>query len=117
MYKGMKRSAINVILLSIVTCGIYGIYWMYTVGKEINEALNREAVNPVLALLSLICYPVIFYYVYTLDKALGELSEQRGTTYNSNFVIWVITMLFGLGMFVVEFQTQETLNAIWDKAE
>lgn len=53
MYTGTKRSPVNVILLSIVTCGIYGIWWLYNAGKEINQALGREAVNPIFAVVSL----------------------------------------------------------------
>ena len=116
MYTGTKRSPVNVILLSIVTCGIYGIWWLYNAGKEINQALGREAVNPIFAVVSIICFPILFYYVYTLDQDLTELSGQRGVPYSSNFVLWVITMLFGIGTLIVMIQTQTTLNSIWEKS-
>lgn len=48
MYTGTKRSPVNVILLSIVILRPYGIWWLYNAGKEINQALGREAVNPFL---------------------------------------------------------------------
>ena len=114
MFKGEKRDPLMLILLSIVTCGIYCIYWHYTVGNEINSALGKEAVNPVLAIISFCCFPVLFYYVYTVDKALEELTAERGIKYTSNFVLWVITMLFGIGTLVEMFQVQTTLNEVWE---
>ena len=33
-----KRNIALCIVLSIVTCGIYGIYWAYKQGEKINEA-------------------------------------------------------------------------------
>lgn len=48
MYKFTQRSPITIILLSIVTCGIYFIYWLYVTSKEINDALGREEINTVL---------------------------------------------------------------------
>ena len=35
-----KRSIGVAILLSIVTCGIYGIYWMVVVTDDTNKAIN-----------------------------------------------------------------------------
>ena len=34
----IKRNIALCIVLSIVTCGIYGIYWAYKQGEKINEA-------------------------------------------------------------------------------
>ncbi len=33
----MKQGAIKIILLTFVTCGIYGIYWLYKIGEELRE--------------------------------------------------------------------------------
>lgn len=33
----MKEGAIKIILLTAVTCGIYGIYWLYKLGEEMRE--------------------------------------------------------------------------------
>jgi len=114
MVKGVVRNPINVILLTLVTCGIYGIYWMYMVGKEVNAALGREAINPVLAIVSIICFPVLFYYIYLLDNALVELGTATSKPYTSNFLLWVITSLLGVGILIVIIQGQGYLNSVWE---
>lgn len=115
MYIGLKRNPVTIILLSIITCGIYSIYWHYKVGDEIRTALgNPDSVNPVLAILSIFCFPIMFYYIYTIDKALLELAPQRGRSYSSNFVLWVILYLLGVGLLVEMFMVQDKLNDIWD---
>ena len=114
MVKGAVRNPVSVILLTFITCGIYGIWWMYTVGKEINAALGREAVNPVLAIVSIICFPLMFYYMYLLDNALVELGTATAKPYNSNFMLWVITSLLGFGILIVIVQAQGFLNGVWE---
>ena len=37
-----QRNIALAIVLSIVTCGIYGIYWMIKVVDELNEASNNQ---------------------------------------------------------------------------
>jgi len=117
MFIGEKRAPITVILLSLISCGIYGIWWMYTIGKEINAALGAEEVNPMLAIFAIICPPIIFYYIYTIDKGLEKLAPARGVAYSSNFMLWIVTMLLGVGTLIFEFQAQDTLNTIWDASQ
>ena len=46
-----KRSPGIVILLSIVTCGIYAWYWVYCVSKETKDFLGDDSINPGLEVL------------------------------------------------------------------
>jgi len=112
---GTKREPIVVILLSFVTCGIYSLYWHYKAGDEIRTALGKpDAINPVLVFAGIICFPFMFYYVYTIDKGLAELAQKRGVAYSSNFVLWLLLCLIGVGFFVEMFMVQDKLNDIWD---
>lgn len=36
--KFVKRDMVMAVVLSFLTCGIYGIYWNYTIGKKMYEA-------------------------------------------------------------------------------
>ena len=42
-----KRSVINVILFSILSCGIYTIYWFYVTAEELNgeESTQEPLMN------------------------------------------------------------------------
>ncbi|MDR1927046.1 MAG: DUF4234 domain-containing protein [Oscillospiraceae bacterium] len=116
MYIGEKQEPIKIFLLSIVTCGIYGLIWDYKTGEEINKALGREAVNTNLVWISILCFPVILYYLYTVDQALMELGVQRGIRYDSNFVLWILLyVVASAGWFVAMFQTQAFLNRVWEQ--
>ena len=116
MEVGQKRDVLMVILLSFVTCGIYGLWWVYTVGKEVNNALGREEVNPMYFWLGIFCFPVYYLYLYKLDLAIVELGQDKDVPYTSNFVIWLIcSFLAGVGIIICQIQVQSFLNQLWDK--
>ncbi|MDR3278234.1 MAG: DUF4234 domain-containing protein [Oscillospiraceae bacterium] len=109
------RGPVSVILLSIVTCGIYYLYWAWVTNKQINELLGAEAVGGGLMVLSFFCWPVSWYVWYKWDKSLLEITEGTRARYSSNFILWVIlSVLGGLGTLVMSFQIQDTLNSIYE---
>mgnify|MGYP005767938385 CR=1 FL=1 len=111
MYKFTQRSPITLILLSIVTCGIYFIYWLYVTAKEINDALGREEINTVLVILGFFCFPVMIYVMYKFGNAIEELAGRIGMQSQSSFILWLIlSLVFGVGMYIMEYQVQTDLN-------
>ena len=111
MYKFTQRSPITIILLSIVTCGIYFIYWLYVTSKEINDALGREEINTVLVILGFFCFPVMIYVMYKLGNAIDELAGRSLMQSQSSFILWLIlSLLFGVGIYIMEYQVQSDLN-------
>ena len=42
----MKRSVPMCVLLSIVTCGIYGVYWAWKTGDKLDASRARHGVVP-----------------------------------------------------------------------
>jgi magnesium-transporting ATPase (P-type) len=74
------RSIVSAILLTIVTCGIYGMYWQYMQFKTINAWLGREELNFVmyLVLFFLTCGLFGIYYEYKFATAMVEIQRQRG---------------------------------------
>lgn len=117
MYTGKTRAPITVILLSIVTCGIYLYFWYYTIMNDLNKASNKEVINPALFLvLSIFCAPVLYYVMFTVDKNLEILGQAEGTGYKSNFILWlVLTLVAGLGTLVAMFQITNAFNELWAK--
>ena len=116
MPRGVERNPITVILLSIVTCGIYSLYWLYMVTKEINDALGEEKISFVLYfLLGILCFPLIFVGMYKIDEGVVQLQTRIGLQGKSNFVLWIILSFVGVGSLIMIYQVQEALNEIWVK--
>ena len=44
------RSPAAVIVFTLITCGIYGLVWIFKFSKEIKNYLNKEEINPGLEL-------------------------------------------------------------------
>jgi len=117
MYTGKTRSPVTVIILSIVTCGIYGLFWYYTIMDDLNKASDKEVINPVMFLvLAILCGPIMYYILYMIDKNLAELSRQEGLEYKENFILWLLlTLVCGIGTFIAMYQITNAYNAIWEK--
>lgn len=46
-----ERNIALFIILSLVTCGIYGLYWFVCLTEDTNAAANEEGTSGVLALV------------------------------------------------------------------
>ena len=56
--KGEVRNPTTVWLLSLCTCGMYGLYFIYLSNTELKNYLGKEDLNPVVeALISWVCFP------------------------------------------------------------
>ena len=118
-YTGVRRSGISVILLSIITCGIYMYWWYYQTMEDINKASGEQRINSSgLLIFSIFCPPVAYYMMYTIDKNLSRLSQENGTFYKENFMFWLLmTILCGIGSLIAIFQICTAFNEIWDRRD
>ena len=117
MFKGETRNPLLVLVLSIVTCGIYQIVWYFMVSEEINRAAGEKKVDPVIYfLLGLLCFPLIFVGWYKMDETIYELNNGAGLPANRNFVAWLLLCIIGVGPLFMIYQVQDQLNKLWEKA-
>ncbi len=89
------------IILSLVTCGFYNIYWNYRQFQAMNALLGREEYNFWLWLgLSLVtCGLFHIYYEYKMGSDLYEYMKQHGHEPNPNLVaIGVVLACLGLSI-------------------
>ena len=116
-YVGVNRNGLLVIVYSILTCGIYMYYWYYTVMEDINRASGEVRINSALLLVgSIFCFPVIWVMLYQIDKNLARLAREEGTSYNENFILWLLlTFICGIGTLIAIFQITNGYNELWDK--
>jgi Domain of unknown function (DUF4234) len=50
----VKRNPLGVLGLTVITLGIYGIYWYYKVNEEIKNFTKDETISPVRSLMAFI---------------------------------------------------------------
>ena len=93
-----KRSIGTCILLSIITCGIYGIYWMYLLVKN-TRSIQKNTDKCTGEMLCLIFVP--FYSLYWWYTR-GEKVRQGFTEHNYNAtgggVVYLVLAIFGLSI-------------------
>lgn len=107
------RNPILVIVFSVITCGIYYLYWLWVTNAEINRICGNESVGGGTVIISYFCGLVGWYIWYKWDISLQEVTQDRRVVYNSNFLLWLIlSVIAGAGAFVMMFQVQDTLNRL-----
>lgn len=114
---GEKRDPIMVLLLSIVTCGIYLYYEIFKVSSELKDALGRQDVNPTLDIvLSIVTCGLYFIYLaYRYPQLILELQDRAGQPRNDISMVSIILAVCGLGIVSI-FMIQTELNKVWEAA-
>ena len=104
------RSIPVAIILSIVTCGIYALYWMYSINNEINDLAQdpMAAGGGVVLLLTLVtCGVYGWYWNYKMGEKCDFITQKN----SSSGVIFLILSIFGLGL-VSLCLMQDTVNRV-----
>ena len=102
------RSIVMAILLTIVTCGIYGLYWFVVLTNEMNKLSGREqdTSGGMALLLSLVtCGIYTFYWAYKIGEKRDTVAGENA----SSGVIYLIISLFGFGIIVYAL-AQDAIN-------
>lgn len=100
----MKQRSVGIaILLSIITCGIYGIYWLIMLNDETNYVSGRQqdgTSGGVVFLLTLVtCGIYGYYWCYKHGEKLNEAKMQRGIMVDTSAsVIYLVLSIFGLSI-------------------
>lgn len=82
-----KVDPILVLVFSILTCGLYLIYWNIKVAEVFNAVAEREVISTPLAVFAGCCMPLNIYFYYLVGKEglpkvyriTGELQKDQST--------------------------------------
>lgn len=107
-----RREPVLVLIFSIITCGIYYLYWIYQTTDELGAYLQNDN-NPVLdLLLCMFCAPYQIYWMYKISRQAAEAQEKAGNTrITDNAVLNLILTIFGLGI-VASMILQSSINEV-----
>ena len=95
-----NRDIAVAIILSIVTCGIYFIYWFIMMTEDVNSLTDDHKTSGGLAfvLTLLTCGIYGIYWAYSMGKRLYEYQQAKGENTSDNSVLYLVLQIFGFGI-------------------
>ncbi|MBQ9413553.1 MAG: DUF4234 domain-containing protein [Clostridia bacterium] len=91
-----KQKIVPCILLSIVTLGIYRIYWTYLLVKNMRSAQeNKSSCTKEMLCLVFVPYYSLYWWI-TRGKILKNKFAENGYTAHGNEITYLILSIFGL---------------------
>lgn len=118
-YKKTYPVSLNIVtcvLLSIVTLGIYYIFWEYQLVKGLKALKNDESrcTGEILCLIFVPFYNL--YWWYTRGQSVQEEFSKRNYSSSGNGIVYLILGLFGLGIISAAIM-QKDFNSISESEE
>ena len=114
----VKRQPLGVLGLTIITLGIYGLYWYYKINEEIRDTTGDQTISPGRSLLAvipgafLIVPPFIAYY--NTANHVAQMERDRGI---ASEISPALTVILGLVIWLaMGAYMQEHANRVWDAA-
>ena len=95
-----QRNIAVAVILSIVTCGIYGIIWLIGMVDDaayLNEDKDMKGVT-VFLLTLVTCGIYGYFWAYKMGKTMNEIGTKRGVDIKDNSVLYLILEICGLSI-------------------
>jgi hypothetical protein len=106
---GQERGVGFAIVLTLVTLGIYGIYWLYKCFSEV-RAHRGEGLHPIVGVL--LCLVLVGYFLNTQSIGRMYVAEGNETPPVSGLTgLWVFVPY--VGSFIYIAKAQSALNQYW----
>lgn len=95
-----QRSIPLCLLLNLVTCGLYSLYWFVVLTDEVDEVTQSTGPNGIMSLILVVCTFGIYglYWVYRLGEKLDNSRARNGAPTGNLSLIFLLLFVFGLGI-------------------
>jgi hypothetical protein len=110
---GKPRSWVSVVLLSLVTLGIYGLVWQYKTFQEMKD-YTGNGIGGVLGLILAIF--VGFVNPFLMSAEVGNMYDAEGQEKPVSGITGLWILLPIVGTFIWLAKTQNALNRYWEAA-
>ncbi len=103
------------LVLTLLSCGLFNLYWNYRQMETCNELLGRREFSFVVWLLLtvLTCGLYHLYYQYKMGVAINEIQDECGRLVTDGLpILSVVTALLGAGI-VADCIHQHELNKLF----
>ena len=111
-----RRDIAIAIIFTILTCGIYGIYWFVVLtddAKTVAEDDNFPSGGVAFLLTLITCGIYGIYWAFKMGELIKTAQEKNGLRVNDYSVLYLILQLLGLGLIDYALM-QNDLNLIAD---
>ena len=85
------------IILSLVTCGLYGLYWFVTLTDDTNTIAGEPGTSGVMAVILTVVTCGIYglYWAYKCGEKIDKAHQNRGEAASNGGVLYLILSIFG----------------------
>ncbi len=101
MYYIQKRNIAVCIILTIVTCGIYSLYWLYKMAEDVNairQDPNAASPGMVLVLSIITCDIYLLFWLYKAGETIDNTLASQGRQPGSKGILYLLLAIFGLSI-------------------
>ena len=105
-----KRSIATCIILSIVTIGIYSLYWMYKLHEEVHAVSGEQpsCSGGMLILLTIVTFGIYgLYWCYKQGERIDKIHQMRGIPMGNNAVLYLVVSIVGLSIVAMALMQNE----------
>ena len=97
-----------------MTCGLSLICWNIKTAEVINAMVGREAISPLVAIVSGCCFPINIFFYYLIGENLDEISKIVGDqSLRDKSLLLIILGIFA--PMVSAMIVQAELNKVYDR--
>jgi hypothetical protein len=108
---GQMRTPVVVILLWLVTLGIYGLFWQYRVFEDL-KVRTGQGIGGVIGLLLGLCISIV--NLFLLPAEIGNMYAQEGLEKPVSGLTGFWNLIPLVGFFIWIVKVQNAMNARWE---
>lgn len=92
-----KKNVLLCVVLSIVTCGIYAIYWFICLTEDTNRLAGDNDTSGIVAwLLSIVtCGIYGLFWAYKRGEKIDRAKQMRNIPANNGGILYLVLFIFG----------------------
>lgn len=105
------RNVAIYVILTLVTCGLFGLYWMVVLNDDSLEVAGEDGTQGmmVLVLTLVTCGIYGIYWAYQLGQRINRINARYGRYTDNSGLLYLLLYILGLSI-VVNAVAQNELN-------
>ena len=115
IYIGKRRNIVLAIVLTLITLGIYSIYWFFSLGNDLGKAKPDSGCSGLkdflLTLITLGIYGLYLHYKY--PRVTADIQRERNLPVYDFATLSLVLAILGLGIIPL-CMIQNEINKIWE---